>query len=470
MRMDKVPSCLPQTTAQERNCLDFFHNKTSKELPGVFPSAFWDHLVLQSSHANKTLLHLSIALGALHRKACGEGMAIPSQNIANKSLHFALLQYNKSVHLLQQLLSNANTRQDREICLIACVLLICFEVLRGHYGTAMVHLKNGRKVLTEYLFGLIDSHATLVLQGPARSTTEDDLTEVFARLDIQGTHFGFVSPQFKLSTSTSDMLQIPKLFTSLHEARIYIDILTNAIERFLTLEPETKAAPSSSTIERREELLHQLEQWSSAILTPEVSEHKAVEKQKVMLLRLLHRYLHLKLEICFEAVNTQLAYDSQVPIFELLLQSADACQAALPLASISLDVGIIQPLYFTAIKCRNHRLRRRALSMLWSNPHREGMWDATITALTAARIIQLEESESGTSSWIPEHARFQAVYFLPTGEGDEGGTLYCTQHKDHGTGKPGIDFPGLPEDTVVYQHDLRFDNGALIRQVLAQCD
>jgi hypothetical protein len=462
MVLVQTPTHLPHTTSQERYCLDFFHSKTSKELPGSFPSGFWDNLVFSSAYSNEALLHLSMALGSLHQKACEEEMAIPSQNIANKRLHFALLQCNKSVYLLRKLMNSAATRQEREICLIACVLLICFEVLRGHYGTAMLHLGNGRKVLTEYLFGTADCRYTLVLTDSfRRSTVEDSLIQVFARLDIQGANFGFISPQFKLSTSTShDTIEIPGFFADLQEARTYLDILTNNIERFLTIDPDSRLSPSPETVQTRNSLLHHLTQWSLALspFTPHPS-------QTLHLLTLHHLHLHLRLTTALHARTTELTYDTQNPTFSLLLSTATACLVH-HLPSITLDIGVIQPLYYTAIRCRDPQLRRHALSLLWGTSHREGMWDTTIMGMVAARVIQLEEEESVGEAHVPERARFQAVYILLKGEGDEGGTLYCSQRKDRSCGKPGLNHPGIPEDMVWYQHELVFDEGKIVREVL----
>jgi hypothetical protein len=410
-----------------------------------------------------------MALGSLHQKACEEGMAVPSQDIANKRLHFALLQCNKSVHLLRKLMCAADTRQEREICLIACVLLICFEILRGHYGTAMVHLGSGRKVLAEYLFGMADCHDNLILEGSHGNTTEDNLTQVFARLDIQGAHFGTISPQFKLSTSAlHDTLQIPAFFADLQEARTYLDILMNNIVRFLTIEPEKRLAPLPQTVQHRDLLLDRLTEWSHA-LSPFKARTNPKSSQMLSLLTLHRLHLHLTLSTCFLASTTEVAYDAHHLEFQLLLDSASACLSH-PLPSISLDIGVIQPLYYTAIRCRDPQTRRRALALLWATPHREGMWDTTIMGMVAARVIQLEESESSVLPDVPERARFQAVYILLKGEGDDGGTLYCSQRRDRSSGKPGLDYPGIPEDTVWYQHELVFDEGKVVREVLGITD
>lgn len=95
-----------------------------------------------------------------------------------------------------------------------------------------------------------------------------------------------------------------------------------------------------------------------------------------------------------------------------LLQSEVAyCQSISPLKKIfSIDLGIIAPLYIVVSRCRDPAIRRRGLQLLASCNRREGIWDSTLTARVAERIIAIEE-EGATShpvlyaSQIPERAR-----------------------------------------------------------------
>lgn len=55
---------------------------------------------------------------------------------------------------------------------------------------------------------------------------------------------------------------------------------------------------------------------------------------------------------------------------------------------------IIPPLYFTAVKCRVSKIRKRALSVLSLVPRREGLWDRDEYIGVAKRVIDLEESSN----------------------------------------------------------------------------
>lgn len=58
-----------------------------------------------------------------------------------------------------------------------------------------------------------------------------------------------------------------------------------------------------------------------------------------------------------------------------------------------IDMGWIAPLYFTAVKCRVHRIRVEAIKLLRTSPHREGIWDAHIAACVAKKVVELEEGD-----------------------------------------------------------------------------
>lgn len=78
----------------------------------------------------------------------------------------------------------------------------------------------------------------------------------------------------------------------------------------------------------------------------------------------------------------------------------------------SIDLGIITPLYIVVSRCRDPAIRRRGLQLLASCNRREGIWDSTLTARVAERIIAIEEEGAIShpvlyASQIPEHARIR---------------------------------------------------------------
>jgi hypothetical protein len=81
------------------------------------------------------------------------------------------------------------------------------------------------------------------------------------------------------------------------------------------------------------------------------------------------------------------------------------------LPHFTFEIGLIPPLYFTAINCRHLLLRRKAVALLRQGSRREGLRDAEPMARVAERVIKLEENnlEAGTDGWPEEKGRIHDV-------------------------------------------------------------
>jgi hypothetical protein len=99
----------------------------------------------------------------------------------------------------------------------------------------------------------------------------------------------------------------------------------------------------------------------------------------------------------------------------LSFPETDYCQSVTSSKPIfSLDLGIITPLYVVVSRCRDPAIRRRGLQLLASCNRREGIWDSTLTARVAERIIAIEESGATShpviyANQIPERARIREL-------------------------------------------------------------
>jgi hypothetical protein len=110
----------------------------------------------------------------------------------------------------------------------------------------------------------------------------------------------------------------------------------------------------------------------------------------------------------------EMAYDLYLPLFQDIIASADAI-LDLPLDMpgprpiFDIEMSVIHPLYFTAIKCRDPLVRDQAKELL-SRCGKEGVWDGDIMTCVASHVIALEESERAfdpaKGKWdIPEEGR-----------------------------------------------------------------
>ena len=67
----------------------------------------------------------------------------------------------------------------------------------------------------------------------------------------------------------------------------------------------------------------------------------------------------------------------------------------------TLDSCVLGPLYFVAMRCRQHKiLRRKAISLLRLSRRLEGLWDSCLLAEIAERVMEIEETQEVNYSII----------------------------------------------------------------------
>lgn len=99
------------------------------------------------------------------------------------------------------------------------------------------------------------------------------------------------------------------------------------------------------------------------------------------------------------------AWDAFLPTYTLILDHATQCLAIPDTATISLDSGIIIPLYMVASRCRDLVQRKRAIALLESRYWQEGVMSSVLAAKVAARYVQIEEEGRGEKGELPNEAR-----------------------------------------------------------------
>jgi hypothetical protein len=61
---------------------------------------------------------------------------------------------------------------------------------------------------------------------------------------------------------------------------------------------------------------------------------------------------------------------------------------------VGLDTGVLGPLYLAALRCRDPVVRWEAVELLKKRRSREGLWDSTLLATVAERVVRIEEGDS----------------------------------------------------------------------------
>lgn len=286
------------------------------------------------------------------------------------------------------------------------MVFVCLEYLRGRYQTGNEHLRNGIRVIG----GLAGAGNILDLEAPM-DPADIWLMETFGRLNLQANLLG-QGVRFTYNVVQSfDSQPMPVIFTSIRVARKQLDwlqseiiLLTNRWERLNEHSPLKDPPPN--LIDLRLRILKELESWERTYTVSRVTlvaQMGAVGNCVYVMLRLYHKMARIMASTCF-LPNGETSFDDHTDDFvQIITESIDFHNytKSIPMDKVfthrpdispfTSDKGCIPPLYFTAIKCRVHRIRLQAIRALMVTLSKEGVWDAQLAGAVGGEVMRLEE-------------------------------------------------------------------------------
>ncbi|KAL2840552.1 hypothetical protein BJY01DRAFT_249922 [Aspergillus pseudoustus] len=370
-------------TTDERRCYSFFSSQTISTLSGFFDSPLWQELLPQRSFSDPAVYHAVIALTAVHQDIEMHGLPLPGQDLQNDWHRFALDQSGRSFSLL----SRRHASQDprfREVMLLCCLLFVLTQLIRGQYDEAFRHLQCGLKILNE-----------------ARGSTHEPpvnpcIIAAFTNLEIQSLQYGECATLPDDSGFEHQICTVENLgvFLSFQEARQSLDSLLGGVFRFLTrcgaLSEEEILADYGVLQQRQTELLSQHNMFVHGLERFCATRNlNAKEQRGAAMMQLVQRSLALIVKTSL--LRDEMALSYYTPEYDEIITIAEEITSTFPgRPSVTLDVGIIPPLYSAAMWCRDRNVRRRAIAVLKSWPHREGSFDSEWAAWIALERLNVE--------------------------------------------------------------------------------
>ncbi|KAL4994774.1 hypothetical protein BDV10DRAFT_145168 [Aspergillus recurvatus] len=371
-------------TTDERRCYSYFQHCTVPTLSDSFDSRLWQELLLSMSQSEPAVYHAVIAFSAVHQDSETYGMPLPGQDLRNEWHLFALEQCGRSFALLGRRQSSQDPR-FREVMLLCCLLFIMTQLLRGQYDDAFLHLQSGLRVLNE-----------AKASGSCERPIEPCIVAAFANLETQSIQYGVRGELTDSERAYPGNLNDFGAFSSLDETRQAFDYLTkNAFGFLLLCKDLSEMEILSDYAFLHDKQLHTLSQLSIFGLRFEpfrsCSSLTSEERRGADFLRLL--YCSLRLQVKSALVRDQAVLEHYSPEYETHLTMVGELLHKYPARpSVTLEDGILSPLYYAALWCRDYNVRRRAIGLLLSWPHREGAFDSNWAAFQALQRINVELS------------------------------------------------------------------------------
>ncbi|KAL8725543.1 MAG: hypothetical protein Q9181_006378, partial [Wetmoreana brouardii] len=425
-------------TLDELQSFDYFRSQTSEDLAYSLNTSL-DELVLQTSHRYDAIRHGAIALGAL-------GMLIRShsgspehnQTRALSRHELARAQYFKAIRILQREIMQ-NNNESIDLVLISCFLFIVFEFLQGNDETATRHLRSGLSILRKQYFSPYSVNSSCKEQPVAGlGPMQLEIARIFHILDKQATMwFELRSLRGTTRVATinpSSQATTLSTYLSLAEAHQDLNSLITRVhdfQRHTSQHQYTAPIIPASFYTRRDSLLEALELHRRrlsnyvAIHTGTAHSREALDPQHITILRINRKVTTIILAACLELNKTSFYAQSMwqfwqiVSLATLILRpettelrykflrivhlrhsetsscgSEDGGSAAekqdVDLTQTTSN-GLIQPLYFTATKCRERATAERAVKLLEMEPWREGAsYSASLAKIARREMAHLQ--------------------------------------------------------------------------------
>jgi len=424
--------------------LHYYQSRAASELAGAFDGHVWENLMLRVAYHESAIRHAIIALGALFESFKS------SSNLQAPQSEFAMQQYGKAIHQVIQL-DIAASSLSIGVAVLSCILFTAFESLQGHYKSALAHINSGVKILCEHE----ERNGNAIDNGyvPAKV-----MRKLLIRLDTQAFEIGDDSFRPLSEYLAGPTLpHLPEAFPHIDMATFTFEMIMNRLHHSLqNVEDLNKAGISTARLQEvrleHAKLVQYFHSWSIAFSNTSF----ATSAPATLVLQCYRSMVGIMLQI--DPALGEMVFDQFNPQFEEVVTYAEAfislrnensadrdafiylppgtSQSSISAydssvsskpqpsgveisrcsngptskPSFTLALGVVTPLYVTCSRCRDPGIRRRALHLLATCNRKEGIWDSTLSARVAERIIAIEEAGAGVAvvaaaSQIPEHAR-----------------------------------------------------------------
>lgn len=409
--------------AEEKRAIHYSREKVAPVLSGSLDSSFWSRLVLQVGDSEPAVRLAIMAVGSLFEHMEHEASFHPTNHsqavVTGRRYQFAIQCYNKAISALMRRMEQGDSAGD--IALLTCVLFICVEFLQGNEVEALALCLKGSKMLQSVPNTNYDLGTAPIPQWQMKSSViMEDVSPTFIRLGILSTLFG---QPIETGTPLNVLVEPPPpelsfSFRSLSEARDELYNLIETCQVVLCAAMIYKCGPDANLIApgslhaHKHRMLVNLKNWAAAFTIVNSSLDPCASYSDIYaatLLQLYHLIVYIWVSTCVDKGET--VFDSHMAEFTSIVELSESLLAkgiaANALPHFTFEMGLIPPLYFTAINCRHPALRRKAVSLLRQGSRRESLWDAESLARVAERVIELEEIglESGTDASPEERCR-----------------------------------------------------------------
>lgn len=360
-----------------RRSVQFFQERTIVTLArGVSGGDFWGGALLQAAHSKSPVANLVIALSSVH-----ESYDRPGDN----KLRIQALQHCSvaASRLAKEKLVGTDT------ILLSCLLFIAYEYFQGDVKQSLVHIGNGMNIIEAWNQGQCPDQKNGTVTEESAKLVNERIAPIFKFMkQVFGALIAKREPTPEKESPQN------KTFATPNEAMDHLDEIYRAIGGLQndSLPPATHK--STTTARDVEKLLVEWDAGTGGDFWK--ADPQGVKSRKLLQFKIHRRVVALLLKVL--APGRDIVDDSHSSAFDEILklyeESIPQGQEVRAIENnfLHFELGLIPPLFFTATRCREPLIRRRAIDVLHSIRRTENLWDSCWAAQVARDILLLEET------------------------------------------------------------------------------
>ena len=354
----------------------YFQDATEHESYGCFGSQSWSKIALQMSFYDPAVRYAIFALGSLLNDSVKSQQG--DVDFPKRTLHH----YTRSISILSHGISS--TGFSPRVALVLCLAFVWIELLRNDIGRAVAHCRGGLAILANRA------------NSPGEETVESCLVRAFTRLHAQvqlhgnpaarleqvpeagvGNHFYEAILPLSFENTDQSRLHLEHISLSTFHTMRRLKRLNGGSTRIPGAQMSLELFTTTCIIEGQKQALTQ---WHQVFLALRTQRRSPMPQELAAMSILEVQYIAQKLMLACLDDPFEMGFDSdefrdgfeRIVILSEELSHDKHFQSRFQL---SLDTGLLPPLFFVALKCRVPELRSKAIDLMRTCPHREGLWD-----------------------------------------------------------------------------------------------
>lgn len=394
-----------------------FQVVTAPAMQMILPSSDWIPVALQVSHQHPAILHAIIATGTLARALTV--LIHPSfpRPVLHDLTEEAVRQFRKAIRVLREYVDKAVTSSVAiEPILLSCLLCVCFEAFRGRKSAALRHARLGWNIVND------QSTRTNMTSSPS-ATFLSSISPHHTGADALFDHKEHHDSHCCLEPRSP----IPDVFTSVQEAANHLTKLAKDAEHFRTellrlakahiarmpalhglLDEVTFCLSTclSRTVAISDHLQSRFEQLKTAHLQWEhaYALHKQTfaetDVESHLILRTRYFYSKYALATCRD--TEEILADQFMRNFKDTLDCIEHYLTVVDRKGMHFfGHSILPALHLIAHKCRDRRVRSRALHILFTAHKQEGLEYSGTLGMYAQAVAEIEDQRGAMLAQQP---------------------------------------------------------------------